>query len=428
MRICLQSTRFPPFNIGGEEIHVKRLYDSLSERHIVYNINNTLNKKFKDKNVINLSCRNDNILSKISLTLGLLFPHINIFLKLKKIVKKINPDILHINNPHSTFSSESFFVPMKGAKIYEIHDYSLFCLKGPNVHKNRACNKFNDCWKCVHQARLELLELAEKKESNLLRKILILIWKLTNFSLRNKSIYFIRRTIVRKAFARVDRFICPSNNVLETCKKFGIDEEKLVYLPYGIDLSKFKIAKTPRKRVVGFVGQLERVKGCHVLVNAFKRVVEEVPSTHLYIVGDGREENSLRHLAKDLSLGNNVFFLGRKTPEELKYFYHTIQFLVVPSIWLETPALVAYEAMASGRPVIASNIGDLPELIKNGENGFLFKPNDSQDLANKIIYLLKDPLKIKRLAKNARKTMKKYSTEEHNKKLIAIYKEASKNI
>lgn len=427
MKICLQSTRFPPYNVGGEEIYVKRLYDSLSERHIVYNINNTLNKKFKDKNVINLSCRDNKILSGASMALGLLFPNINILFRLKKIIKKINPDILHINNPHSTFSSELFFVPMKGAKIYEIHDYSLFCLKGPNVHKNRACNKFNDCWKCVHQARLELLELAEKKSSNLLRKILILIWKLTNFDLRNKSIYFIRRTIVRKAFARVDRFICPSKNVLETCKKIGIDEEKLVYLPYGIDLSKFKIAKTPRKRVVGFVGQLERVKGCHVLINAFKRVVEEISSACLDIVGDGREENSLRNLVNSLGLKKNVYFLGRKKEAELKDFYPSVQFLVVPSIWLETPALVTYEAMASGRPVIASDIGDFPELIKNGENGLLFKPNDSKDLADKIIYLLKNPKEVEIMEKNALKTIKRYSIEEHNKKLIEVYKKAIKN-
>lgn len=421
MRICLQSTRFPPYNVGGEEIYVKRLYDSLSKDHIIYNINNTLNKKFKDKNIINLSSNCNGILYHFLSSLNLPYPDIH--LKIIKIIKEINPDIIHINNPHTTFSTELFFLPTKYPKVWEIHDYSLFCLKGPNVHRNRACNRFDECWQCVHQQRLKL---SEKKQSGPLRKIFILIWKLTNISLRNKFIYAIRKNFVRISLARVNKIICPSKNVWETCRKFGVDERKLVYLPYGIDLSGYKTKKIPEKKIVGFVGRLEKIKGCYVLIRAFKRVVDKIPGAILYIVGDGKEENNLRDFVNSLGLNKNVLFLGRKTEDELKDFYPSVQFLIVPSIWLETPALVTYEALASGRPVIASNIGDFPELIKDGENGFLFKPNDPEDLANKIIYLLKNPKEVNRLAKNALKTIKRYSTEEHNKKLIKVYKETSK--
>lgn len=419
MRICLQSTRFPPYNVGGEEIYVKRLYDSLSKKHEVYSINNTPEGSYDDKNIINLSVPNNRLF------LNFCLPNPFIYWKLKKVIQKIRPEVIHINNPHSTFSTELFFLPKKYSKVWEIHDYTLFCLKGgDNVDEGKLCNQFNNCWRCVHQQRLKL---SERKKGSFFRKMFIRFWKISNLLLRNKIFSGIRKTLVKRSIGRVNKIICPSKSVLETCKKFGINNEKLIYLPYGLDLSSFKTSEIPKEKYLGFVGRLEEIKGCHVLIKAFKEVSKLFPDSRLFIVGSGSEEKRLKSLTNRLNLENKVFFLGRKTPEELKKFYPTVQFLVFPSVWSETPALVTYEAMASERPVIASNIGDFPELIKNGKNGFLFRPSDPNDLAKKIIYLLGKPQEVKKMAKNALKTIKKYSIEEHNKKLLQVYKEAMQN-
>lgn len=417
MKVCLISTRFPPFNVGGEELYVAELFRSLSliKNFSVYDINNTFGKKFEDNKIINLSCKNNLYLGSLNL------PDLHLFFKFKKVINKISPDIIHINNTHSTISTEIFFIPKKFPKVLEIHDYALFCLRGDNLLKGKACNHFEKCWQCIHETYFQ--SLLGKKEQPF-TDLFLKIWRLSNCKLRNKLFYFTKKKFTKMALSRTNLIICPSKNVLEVCRKFGVEEKKLVYLPYGIDISKFKRETVPNERAIGFVGRLVKTKGCHVLIKAFKKVINEFPDAHLYIVGSGREEKKLNSLTKSLNLTRNVDFLGKKSKEELIDFYPRVKFFVVPSIWLETPALVTYEAMASERPVIASDMGDFSELIKHGENGLLFKLGNSADLASKIISLFKKPVEINRLGKNAFRTIKNFSLEEHNKKLIDIYKQA----
>jgi glycosyltransferase involved in cell wall biosynthesis len=408
---------FPPHNVGGEEIYVEKIYRSLgiNKKNIVYNINNSYKKKFDDKKIINISCRN-------SLILGSFFlPNPNIFLKLRKTINRIKPEIIHINNTHSTISSEIFFISRKYPKVVEIHDYALFCFKGDNIKNNKPCNQFGNCSQCVHQSFLNSLN---NKYDYGFYKIITWLWIKTNCCFRNQLIYKIKRFMVTQALSRVNKIICPSKNVIETCKKFGMEEKKLEYLPYGVDISLYRQTEIPKRPIIGFVGRLVKIKGCHVLIKAFKQVVKEIPEAQLHIIGNGKQEKILKKLTTLLKLDKNIFFLGAKPLDELiKKFYPSIQFLVVPSIWLETPALVVYDAMASRRPVVATAIGDFAEMIDNGENGYLFKRNNSDDLANKIINLLKNPKLIEKFSQKSFETIHKFTIQEHNKRLIDIYKD-----
>jgi glycosyltransferase involved in cell wall biosynthesis len=411
MKIALISTRFPPYNVGGEEVYAKRVYDDLSKDpgNTVYNINNTFGGKYTDRHIINLASKN-------SLPLGFMaLPNPNLLVRLWRAVDRIKPDVIHINNVHGTWSTEAFFVSPGIPKVFEVHDYALFCFNG-GVHAGKICHGGTDCWSSIHNS--VLLALRSR------RSVFVGVWQATNFPVRNWLISSIKAVMVRQALRGVKIIICPGHSVVRVLKEFGIDTSKLKYLPYGLDLAAYEVRPLPADKVVGFVGRLEKIKGCHILLQAFAAVVKKIPEAELHIVGDGRDEDGLTKLVRDLGLQRNVKFLGRKTPDELRKFYPKIQFLVAPSIWRETPALVTYEAMASGRPVVASNIGDFPDLVSDGYNGLLFEPGQANELADKIVQLLSYPGKVRRLAKHAAETIKNYDIGQRSQKLLEIYQEA----
>ncbi|KKT75303.1 MAG: group 1 glycosyl transferase [Microgenomates group bacterium GW2011_GWA2_44_7] len=414
MKICIISTRFPPYNVGGEEIYAKRLYDSLKadKNNEVYSINNTVGGSFEDKNVINLNVGNNIYLSALGI------PDPFLYIKLRRLIDRLRPDIIHINNPHSTISTEPFFLPLKYPKVWEIHDYGLFCFAGTNIHNNKPCYGSEICIESVHEAVAKGLT----KRKNLLNSLFLIIWNTAGSRLIDSILYRLKRWIVTKAANRVNMIICPGTNVKTTCLKYGISEKKLVFIPYGINLKKYKAQPLPYKKTVGFVGRLEKIKGADVLINAFKEVVSQAPNSHLFLVGSGSQQADLRDLVKKLNLANHVTFLGGTTPDRLVDFYPRMQFLVAPSTWMETPSLVVMECMASGRPVIASDVGDYKDIVKDGVNGYLFKTGSSHDLALKIIQMQNQRAKVLRMAKGARRTMHMYSQEIHVRRITNLYK------
>jgi len=412
MKICILSTKFPPHNIGGEELYAKSLYDSLSKKHTVFNVNNAYGKTYDDEKIINLSCRTSTLFSALNL------PNPTVYLKLRRAFKKLKPDVIHINNTHTTLSTEPFFASSRFPTVVEIHDWALLCVAGNNIRDNEPCNRFDQCWKCVHDYYLQRLSYRTQSPFRVIVKFL---WKHTNISLRNKALDLVRKRLAKMSLSRVDRIICPSKTVMNACQAFGISDDKLVYLPYGVDLSQYEVTPVPESPAVGFVGRLHHTKGCHILVQAFKTVVAEIPEAQLHIVGEGEERDALERMVRDLRLEQNVCFLGKMVREEVVAFCRKIQFLVIPSIWAETPALITYDAMASMRTVIASDIGDFPELVANNKNGLLVEPHNPEKLSERIIYLLRNPSITKELAVNALQTIKGYDIRPRNDKLVEVY-------
>jgi len=139
-----------------------------------------------------------------------------------------------------------------------------------------------------------------------------------------------------------------------------------------------------------FAGMLIYLKGVHLLINAFSRVVKVYPEAKLFIAGKGREEKNLQELAEQLKLNNNIFFLGHISQEELGAFIKNSSALILPSL-TEGLGRVAIEAHLLGRPVIASRVGGIPEVVVHEKTGFLCDPGDEQCLSEAIIRLLDNP-------------------------------------
>jgi glycosyltransferase involved in cell wall biosynthesis len=198
----------------------------------------------------------------------------------------------------------------------------------------------------------------------------------------------------------------------------------------GVDLVRFQKGKKRRSRkrkelgipsdslVVGFVGWLLPIKGVNFLIQAMAGVVKNHPKGLLVLVGKGEDERKLKKQAKNLGLTDKVLFLGwRPDVDEIMGCFDVF---VLPSL-NEGMGRVLVEAMAVGLPIVASRVGGIPDLVKDGKNGYLVPPADSAALEGAISDLFQDNAKRKRLGKAGKKMCRPYSTEAMVEQINNLY-------
>jgi glycosyltransferase involved in cell wall biosynthesis len=172
------------------------------------------------------------------------------------------------------------------------------------------------------------------------------------------------------------------------------------------------------------VGRLVEQKGMEYLIRAFFYVREKFPDLHLKIVGDGELKDAHRKLAESLLLSDRVEFLGWRQPGELAALYGSAAAVVVPSTY-EPFGMTALEAMACQRPVVASRIGGLQDLVEDQVTGFLAEPGDELDLAQRLMALLSDPERARRMGEvgQARVSSGGYTWPEIAQQYVGLYEE-----
>lgn len=176
----------------------------------------------------------------------------------------------------------------------------------------------------------------------------------------------------------VDKFIAPSNFLMQTMIKSGIPAKNLVHIPIFIDPT-FYVPNYSNKDYIVYFGRLSREKGLPILLEAMKHN----KSQKLVIVGDGPQYSYLESLKEEMGL-SNVIFTGKLTGEDLNKIISYSKFVVVPSIWFDNSPNVIFEANALGKPVIAANIGGIPEYVRENIDGLLYEYNNVEELAEKI--------------------------------------------
>jgi len=130
---------------------------------------------------------------------------------------------------------------------------------------------------------------------------------------------------------------------------------------------------------------------------------------------------------KELAIPDKrITFYGKLLNEEVKKFYNEADILVVPSIWYDNSPMVIYEALRQGVSVVGSNIGGIPELIKDNYNGFLFEAGNAGQLKEILANIIENPENLKVLSKNASESVKQYDMNRHVERLLEVYKEAIK--
>ena len=185
----------------------------------------------------------------------------------------------------------------------------------------------------------------------------------------------------------------------------GRYREKIYFAPIFPSLSHrtlFDIKKRydKRERVIGFVGGLEKIKGIINFADAVPYIYKQLDSVHIVIIGNGALSDTVKLKLKEYCASGAVKILGWAPYTMLPNYYNDFKLLVLPSYSEGVPS-VMLEAMSCGTPVLATPVGGIPDIIKDGETGFLLRSNDPKHIANKIVELLNIPVLLEKVSKNA---------------------------
>ena len=226
----------------------------------------------------------------------------------------------------------------------------------------------------------------------------------------------ILRSYEKKLMNRSDALIAVSKyTVNELTDLYGISTDKIHVIYNGVDIQKFKPRQNktelreqfglePNKKIVLFVGRLYHRKGLELLLHSIPPVLEQFSNVTFVISGTGfkEKEESLKNLAKELNIENDVKFLGYVADENLPELYSTADIFVLPAIYENFPFAIL-EAQSTALPVISTNVGGIPEFLENEKNGFVIEPGDEPMLTQKLLALLQNPDLVKKMGDLGRK-------------------------
>jgi teichuronic acid biosynthesis glycosyltransferase TuaC len=228
-----------------------------------------------------------------------------------------------------------------------------------------------------------------------------------------------------------DAVICVSKALKKKAISIGADESKLFVIYNGADIEHFKpmekkivrdkLGLPIKSSIVLYVGGLRTVKGPSLLIEAFSQIIANDHLSNdilLVIIGEGELETNLKQQVEQLKISNNVLFTGAVKHEEIPYWLNASDIVCVPSL-SEGLSCVAIEALACGKPVVASNVGGLPEVISNEYLGFLVPPGNYEQLASTILKGLSKKWDAEKIARYA---SMKYSWDKTAQAVVDVYK------
>jgi hypothetical protein len=232
----------------------------------------------------------------------------------------------------------------------------------------------------------------------------------------------VRHAHILLTLRKVNRFISPSRYLAAQYAAHGIPREKISVINNGIDLENFGLK--PRRQgtlTLGFIGHLGKHKGLEVLLHALSLMNDQRP--RLLVVGTGEEAAHLKTFCREHGLDRHVHFYGHVVNRRIAAIYQKIDVLIVPSIWPENSPLTIAEAMASGIPVIASDIGGIGELVEDEVTGFLVPPRDSQAMAERIRRLIARPQLRQEMGQRALAKIQPYRLRGQVEQIVTVYQE-----
>jgi len=323
--------------------------------------------------------------------------------RIRDIVIKETPHIVHVHN-FFPLLSPSVYHALKARNVpvvQTLHDFRFLCAIAFFMRDGRICEECKDFsvfrsvrYGCFRHSRLQSLPVA-------------LMMKLHN--------------ILKTFKEKIDAYICLTEFQKKIFTDAGYPEEKIFIKPNLVEDT-----FTGRSNKIGdylvFIGRLGEEKGLRTLIEAWRWL----PDIPLKVIGDGPDASAFKTLVSSLKI-RNIEFLGYLPHNKSMDILDNARFLVMPSIWYETFGLVIVEAFSHYKPVIASNLGAMAELVTEARTGLLFEPGNAEDLARKVQWLWNNPEECLRLGLNARREYEeRYTPEKNYEMLISIYEEVLK--
>ncbi|MBI5680849.1 MAG: glycosyltransferase family 4 protein [Methanobacterium sp.] len=244
---------------------------------------------------------------------------------------------------------------------------------------------------------------------------------------RNFILKFFSKFAEKFALSRIKNIIVVAPQIEEIIQK--MTDSKTFMIPNGVNIDLIKSIgsfQSDKNNVIFYIGTLVRRKGLYALIKAFQEVKKSISDSYLYIAGSGDEENELKDLVKELGLENDVKFFGFVKGDRKYSLIKSANVFVLPSFWESLPIAVL-EGIACGKPVIASNVGGIPYLVNDGENGFLVMPGEVDELSDKLITLLKDKKLQEKMGNESLKRSEDFDWNKISDKTIEVYNELINN-
>jgi glycosyltransferase involved in cell wall biosynthesis len=243
---------------------------------------------------------------------------------------------------------------------------------------------------------------------------------------------FAYRLLYRLLACRVDGFIAVSQEVRQSLiRQIGPVQDKIYTVCNAVDLKLFErpgdktalcnqLGLEPHSHLIATVGRLTEQKGHCYLIDAAMSAVSSYPDTHFLLIGDGEMRDELQRQAQQAGLSRNIHFLGvRKDVPDL---LAAADLFVLPSLW-EGLSVALLEAMAAGKPIVATAVSGTIQAMTHGETGLVVPPRDSRALANAIVQLLSNPAQAQAMGQAARQYVSmNFSAQKQADEHLALYR------
>lgn len=316
--------------------------------------------------------------------------------KFGALLDRTQPDVVHLQNfrRHLTFSVVQAARRRQIPVVFTAHDYDPICPNSLLFARGRVCEV------CRGGGYHKALTVRCKEQAFLGTLAIVLEGA------------FVK---MRRYYDAIDLVITPSEFARAKLIDGGFDPERVRTIHNFIDARLYEPDFSGRGVV--YFGRLAYEKGLDVLLEAAKRLGR----TPVTIAGDGPEKSRLKNLCLKSGCAN-VDFLGYVERGQLLQIVRKAMCVVMPSIWYENFPYSILEAFCLGKPVIASRIGGMPEIVRDGETGFLFEPGNSLALSERIQYLQENSSLVAEMGKQARARVEaEFDSDTHYDKLKRVY-------
>jgi glycosyltransferase involved in cell wall biosynthesis len=316
------------------------------------------------------------------------------------LLNEFSPDVVHIHNVIGLSVGLMRIAGRKNIKVVlTLHDHWGFCHKNTLIKLGtEICGDYRKCAEC--------LPFVKDEDGN-------------QVPIR------LRRDFLAVALRSVDVFISPSQYLADAYIRAGFPPERFRVIWYGMDVRRFeKIAKVQDGEHIRFslVSYMGRHKGVHTLLEALP-LLSRKRKVKINFVGEGAERDSYERRARELGWEKSVRFWGHVDNRSIERVYQETDVLVLPSVWPENQPVSITEAMASRIPVIASRIGGIPELVEDGNTGYLFEAGNTRDLAQKMSTFIEDPSQVNAFGENAFRKIARNTLESQVRRIAEVYDE-----
>lgn len=314
--------------------------------------------------------------------------------KIGRLIDAEKPDIVHCHNIyHQLTPSIIGAAKQRGVPVVlTLHDYKPACPAYLRLRNGQVCSE------CIDRGFSRVL--ANRCAEGSL----------------GKSALLYAEAVVQKwlgNYEKVDVFLAPSGFLRDAVTKNRLPRERVQLLYNGID-TRAVLPSTDDEGYLLYIGRLSHEKGIHTLLKAHAMLSPAVP---LVVAGTGPLEQELKIAYPGAK------FIGHVTGDALHRTIKAASAIVVPSECYENCPMSVLEAMAYGKPVIASNIGGIPELIQHGATGLLFEPGNGEMLSGHLATIMEDAGKRREYGAAGRKRIEdRFSLEKHNTQLMEVYK------